>query len=493
MALNYTEEDIKFVALGARAMRGDGPNNSKKEEPKVGPVFSAAAQVAARNLPHGYGNFDPQQYGLIGWHRTLDSAMPVPDGLDKELPEELRLDPMPICLNTDIPWSAFICGSPGSGKENTFARILESCLVEDTTVGKLPNLMAGLVFYYDSYPSVCEAAKLCSGATKVKVLVSPDMIYKMTHLYKDIPGSENLTVVPVKLLPRHLSPERMTNLMCIGGDATTPFLALTMSLELQKIRAIADKQGKGSFDYLQFRSDARDQYRAGSTKKAGLEQRFQRLDKFLENAEADVFGHEPGTLTIVHLTSEWINAAEACQIFDTCLEIFMEKRVSESGHPLNHVVALAEAQKCLNESMYPLPFTNNLLKIIRGRRNDGTRVIIATEEPNLSSEFLASCSLAFIHRFSSPDWFAKLQKGIGALSSDHVEDFQDESDPDGKTKDLFGEVIGGEIMTLGVREALLCGPTALIGVKNGTPQELAKNFLRLHIRDKVSEEEGKNN
>ncbi|KAF2239517.1 hypothetical protein EV356DRAFT_102053 [Viridothelium virens] len=384
---------------------------------------------------------------------------------------------MPICLNTDIPWSAFICGLPGSGKDNTFARVLESCLVEDRPVNKLPNPMAGIVFHYDSYPYVCEAAKLCSGATKVKVLVSPDKINAMTNMYEKIPGSNNVTVVPLKLLPKHLNSERMKNLMVLGEDTTTTLPTETMSQLMERIRTIANKQDKGSFDYSQFRSDVLSQYWPWSAERILLELRFQALDYFFSHAEADVFGHEPGTLTIVQLTSEWINATEVRLIFDICLEIFMENRTSESGRPLSHVVALVEAHK-LKQSTYTLSFTNNLLKPIRAECHVGTRVIINTEEPTLSSELLEHCSLAFIHRFSSPRWFAKLQEGIRALSSTHAEEYQDESNSDGKTKDLFGEVMG-----LGVREALLCGPTALIGVKKGKPQKLAESFIRLHIRD----------
>jgi hypothetical protein len=42
----------------------------------------------------------------------------------------------PVLLNTDAPWSAFLCGSQGSGKSHTLSCMLENCLLDDAQIGK---------------------------------------------------------------------------------------------------------------------------------------------------------------------------------------------------------------------------------------------------------------------------------------------------------------------------------------------------------------------
>jgi hypothetical protein len=54
----------------------------------------------------------------------------------------------------------------------------------------------------------------------------------------------------------------------------------------------------------------------------------------------DIWSFEPGTLTIVDLSSEFVNAGDACALFTVCLDLFMSKR-REAGR----VLVLDEAHK----------------------------------------------------------------------------------------------------------------------------------------------------
>ena len=49
----------------------------------------------------------------------------------------------PVLLNTNSPWSAFLCGSQGSGKSHTLSCMLENCLLKDDALGRNPNPLAG--------------------------------------------------------------------------------------------------------------------------------------------------------------------------------------------------------------------------------------------------------------------------------------------------------------------------------------------------------------
>ena len=80
----------------------------------------------------------------------------------------------PVLVNTNVPFSAFICGKQGSGKSYTLSCLLEGCLLASQHLGKLPQPLGGIVFNYDSQSvNVAEAAYLCSCNIPVTVFVSP--------------------------------------------------------------------------------------------------------------------------------------------------------------------------------------------------------------------------------------------------------------------------------------------------------------------------------
>lgn len=128
-----------------------------------------------------------------------------------------------LFLNMHAPWSAFICGSQGSGKSHTLSCMLEAAL-KDSQLGKLPCPLAGMVFHYDKFTGlgesqICEASYLISAGIPVTVLVSPSNFYRMRRIYKDLPNlpsnAPKPKVAPLLLEQKYLNIERMMKLMAV--------------------------------------------------------------------------------------------------------------------------------------------------------------------------------------------------------------------------------------------------------------------------------------
>jgi hypothetical protein len=167
-------------------------------------------------------HFEPQQevergYAVLGH---------VPEDDVSSLADAIRT---PVLLNTDAPWSAFLCGSQGSGKSHTLSCMLENCLLTDETilpqVGLNPHPLAGLVFHYDRCQGsgVCEAAYLCS-SIPTTVLVSPSNYGMLKIAYEamaKIQGAK-ITVKQLYVLPKYLDTERMRTLMAVGKEHEVP-------------------------------------------------------------------------------------------------------------------------------------------------------------------------------------------------------------------------------------------------------------------------------
>ena len=141
-------------------------------------------------------------------------------------PDEDEEPPKPVLLNTNSPWSVFLCGSQGSGKSHALSCILENCLLNDEKIGKNPNRLAGIVFHYDRSQGgdVCEAASLCSDVD-VRVLVSRSNYSKLKSKYEALgqkKGNKKIKVQALDLKPSHLNTERMKALMAIGRTGEMP-------------------------------------------------------------------------------------------------------------------------------------------------------------------------------------------------------------------------------------------------------------------------------
>lgn len=145
----------------------------------------------------------------------------------------------PVLLNTNAPWSAFLCGSQGSGKSHTLSCMLENCLLDDPQIGKNPHPLAGLVLHYDGSrgSGVCEAAYLCS-KVKTRVLVSASNYGNLWRKYKEMAkrcGGE-IEVHKLLISTKHLDTERVKTLMAVGKDGDAPLYIQVSSDTFAELR-----------------------------------------------------------------------------------------------------------------------------------------------------------------------------------------------------------------------------------------------------------------
>jgi hypothetical protein len=167
-------------------------------------------------------HFEPQQqvargYAVLG--HVPENDVSIPEGATRT----------PVLLNTDSPWSAFLCGSQGSGKSHALSCMLENCLLTDETIlpqlGLNPHPLAGLVFHYDRCQGsgVCEAAYLCT-SVPTTVLVSPSNYGRLKMAYEAMAQKlgATITVKQLYILPKYLDTERMKTLMAVGKEDEVP-------------------------------------------------------------------------------------------------------------------------------------------------------------------------------------------------------------------------------------------------------------------------------
>ena len=196
--------------------------NARLEEVRTSPLFTAdvlrvSADAAVSTVPSD----TLPQYGLLAGIQDICGREPETPQSTQDEDKDNRL-----FLNTNTPWSAFICGSQGSGKSHTLSCMLETAMLHSEapqTLGKLPHPLAGIVFHYDKFTGlsgnqVCEAAYLCSMGIPVKVLVSPASFGKLQRMYSNLPNvAEHLqpTVHPLLFEQHHLDAEIMLKLMAV--------------------------------------------------------------------------------------------------------------------------------------------------------------------------------------------------------------------------------------------------------------------------------------
>ena len=196
------------------------------------PLFTAdvlRATVGSPTPTLGTDHFP--QYGLLAKKEAIEGSHTKEPTTGESFPEGENNDRR-LFLNTNTPWSAFICGSQGSGKSHTLSCMLEAALLPSqapTRLGKLPEPLAAMVFHYDKFSGhsgnqLCEAAYLCSKGIPVKVLVSPANFWKMEALYTDegkFSTDLRPTVHPMFLEQKHIDAARMMKLMAVDGSEGT--------------------------------------------------------------------------------------------------------------------------------------------------------------------------------------------------------------------------------------------------------------------------------
>ncbi|OJD36652.1 p-loop containing nucleoside triphosphate hydrolase [Diplodia corticola] len=470
------------------------------EELLTAPLFSWSVKLALaderkRGRTPASAHFD--QFALLGQERTTATTRASahnPDGVE------------PIFLNTNAPWSAFLCGSQGSGKSHTLAVMLEGCLLPNKALGRLPEPLQGIVFHADALAAggVCEAAHLCSAGVEVNVLVSPSNYWRLRQAYANIPDPQKcLNVRQLRLKPKHLNVERMLSLMAFNeSNGRVPLYMEVINKILREMATSA--QQSFQFDYKRF-IRLLEQERLTGDQKGPMTLRLQLLESFLDvdgtddnNNTADMFSPPPGSLTIVDLTDPFIDASSACTLFDICLALFLEDAPpspspqSPPSPSLGRVIALDEAHKYLSATSTASDrFTDSLLTAIRVQRHAGTRIIVATQEPTVSPKLLDLCSLTLVHRFASPAWLAVLRQHLAGLSA--VAGRSEE-----EVRALFEEIV-----TLGVGEGLVFAPSAMVrvflvegggGRGAGAPKRIAKlgtECLRFRTRPRLTSDGGR--
>jgi hypothetical protein len=255
------------------------------------------------------------QYGLIGSHRE-----------DTQTKSKLF-------MNTNIPFSIFLCGVQGSGKSHTTSCILENSLVPSKSLGRLRNPLSALVFSYGHFSgdgagfSISEAAYLASpgprspdGACvkRIHVLASPTNFARISKLYMQLP---NISVTEFRLKPQNLDIETMLTLMNVSESDSTP---LYMAQVTQILRGMATA-GK-PFNYRTFKLLLKKE-RFNPAQLNMLQMRLNILESFLdENDSCPEAKFLPGEITIMDMSCPFIDANTACILFRIGLQLYLQTK-----------------------------------------------------------------------------------------------------------------------------------------------------------------------
>ncbi|KAI9892131.1 MAG: hypothetical protein M1814_001837 [Vezdaea aestivalis] len=381
----------------------------------------------------------------------------------------------PIFSNTNIPFSTFVCGLQGSGKSHTVSCLLENYMVTNAPLGPLQNPLSALVLQFgqpssSSNPRPCELAYLTTAnddfpntvRPSMNVLVSPSNFINLTALYSTFP---NTRVWPLKFKSRDLDIGSIMSLMAVDQGSSPPLYMGGITKILREMAAAGFSEG---FNYVDFK---RRIARLDLTlaQKIPLQQRLDLLESYLDLSNSTT-GYEfgRGGLTIVDLTCPFLQGSMACILFGIAIGRFL----SADQNP-GKVIVVDEAHKYMTDTPASKRLTETLLTIIREQRHFGARVVISTQEPTISPRLLDLCAVTIIHRFSSPDWFATLKRHLPAGQAGSEDE-----------KRLFGRILG-----LGVGQALIFAPSAVIGIREGI-ERLGLTFWEVKIRKRLTKDGG---
>jgi hypothetical protein len=494
---NIQAERQKFMQLHhTRENKASGADEQLRTTPLVSLTVKESSEATAKISVF-------PQYAFLG------CRIPEPSSLDEEnstssivhgmFSSTTPVDekPEPILLNTNTPWSAFICGSQGSGKSYTLSAIIENCLYASPAIGKLPKPLAGIVFHNNtaSAHNICEAAQLVSLGVKVNVLVSRSNYHALSTIYKNAVGVKHeklLNVQPLVLQSHHLTAERMHRLMAFAESETAVPLYMEVIMRILREMAITGLP----FSYATFKANL-DNEGLQPGQKVMMDMRLDLLESFLDpscikaskktsSKKTDLFTTSPGTLTIVDLSDPFLDAGTTCTLFDILLSVFLSSR-PDSGL----LVCLDEAHKFMKNTPAAETFTENLLTVIREQRHNACRVVVATQEPTISPKLLDLCSMTFVHRFTSPDWMLTLKKHLAGASDLAASAADGGSVADKKKKKGTAAQLFEKIINLDVGESLLFAPSAVLEVdEHGKKKKLGMGCVRFKTRSRLGVDGG---
>jgi len=255
------------------------------------------------------------QYGLLG---SLES-------------EHADATNTPLFLNSNVPFSAFICGVQGSGKSHTTSCILENSILPSPNIGHLESPVSTLVFSYGEWSSggagfnISEAAFLGAShpdfsdhhVKKVTVLYSPSNM-AIRRMYERLP---NVEMIPFRLKSQSLDIGALHTLMAVDEKSTMPLYMATVEATL---RAIASESLDGCLNYLEFkRRLAREKF--DITQTTMLNMRMNLLESFLDlTGTAPMPNFSAGEVTIIDLSDPFVTPSTACILFKLGLEQFLQ-------------------------------------------------------------------------------------------------------------------------------------------------------------------------
>ncbi|KAG9517555.1 hypothetical protein KCU93_g8690, partial [Aureobasidium melanogenum] len=494
---NIQAERQKFMQLHhTRENKASGADEQLRTTPLVSLTVKESSEATAKTSVF-------PQYAFLG------CRIPEPSSLDEENSTSSTVhgmfssttsvdeEPEPVLLNTNTPWSAFICGSQGSGKSYTLSAIIENCLYASPAIGKLPKPLAGIVFHNNtaSAHNICEAAQLVSLGVKVNVLVSRSNYHALSTIYKNAVGVKHeklLNVQPLVLQSHHLTAERMHRLMAFAESETAVPLYMEVIMRILREMAITGLP----FSYATFKANL-DNEGLQPGQKVMMDMRLDLLESFLDpgcikaskktsSKKPDLFTTSPGSLTIVDLSDPFLDAGTTCTLFDILLSVFLSSR-PDSGL----LVCLDEAHKFMKNTPAAETFTENLLAVIREQRHNACRVVVATQEPTISPKLLDLCSMTFVHRFTSPDWMLTLKKHLAGASDLAASAADGGSVADKKKKKGTAAQLFEKIINLDVGESLLFAPSAVLEVdEHGKKKKLGMGCVRFKTRSRLGVDGG---
>lgn len=224
MLLQKEEFDLHMIFLRKTSSKKGSKAECHRQEIYTTPLFSGAVLTT-------FGPACLPQYGLLAERQVDYRRRKEASFFDVDETPEPTIADTRLFLNVNAPWSAFICGSQGSGKSHTLACMLEDCLLP-SKIGRLLRPISALVFHFDRFSSYAtsqasEAAYLCSSGIPVRVLVSPTNFWRMKDVYENLPGLpagvRKPEVVPLLFKESQLDVSRIMSMMAITGkDGTIP-------------------------------------------------------------------------------------------------------------------------------------------------------------------------------------------------------------------------------------------------------------------------------
>ncbi|KAF8656483.1 hypothetical protein AX16_002502 [Volvariella volvacea WC 439] len=313
-----------------------------------------------------------------------------------------------LYINSNVPFSAVICGLKGSGKIQSTSVLMENCLVKDWHLGSLPKPLSAIAFHFDSMTEgrqrkPCEAAYLsalnpsCADTATppiVTVFVPPMCVKEAKGVYAGLP---NVKIKPLYFSPKYTKNKSVTSIVSGDDSHDIPFY---VEVILSIIRSIT--QTMKTFSYQEFCQKLAENNLL-SKDRVMLELRRALLESCLEdgNEKNCVSAYfKPGHLTIIDLSSPLMDSSSVCGFFNVVLEVFLQKSLDDGK-----LIVLDDAHKYLGSNSGSKKLTESLLLAAEQKQQLNARILISTQDPSIvPPNFVELSSFIMAHRLPSLEW-----------------------------------------------------------------------------------------